>query len=213
MVVGLGWTLAWVVGWVIGLGGWVRSGGRLMVVVMGADMAGGGWAWRCGGGLGHGGGYSDGFYGYLLEGYSSPLEDLLVLGSLGVDAASHDADDPYLTLLVNPEEDSRAVDDDGPEEDPADYPDDRDDGEEGEEESSGHNVDDDEKDEDEEEEEEEHLALADSVPPPIHRVTAWMSVQAQTPISLPSDYRRVCQILCHTILPPPSHSLLFHTIP
>ncbi|GJZ83410.1 hypothetical protein Tco_0648583 [Tanacetum coccineum] len=93
---------------------------------------------------------------------------------------------PSYITESNPEEDLEE-DDEDPEEDPADYPDDRDDGEEGEEESSGHNVDDDEKDEDEEEEEEEHLALADSVPPPIHRVTAWMSVQAQTPISLPSD--------------------------
>ncbi|GKG49935.1 hypothetical protein Tco_0518709, partial [Tanacetum coccineum] len=58
-----------------------------------------------------------------------------------------------------------------PEEDPADYPADRDD-------------DDDDEDEDEEEEE-EHPALADFVPP-IHCMTARISIQDEPSISLPS---------------------------
>ncbi|GJT44959.1 hypothetical protein Tco_0953674 [Tanacetum coccineum] len=53
-----------------------------------------------------------------------------------------------------------------------------------EDESSGDDVDDEKEDEDEEE---EHPALADSVPPPVHRVTARMSIRAQTLISLPSE--------------------------
>ncbi|GKB37031.1 hypothetical protein Tco_0881973 [Tanacetum coccineum] len=77
------------------------------------------------------------------------------------------------------------------EEDPADYPadggnyDDDDDDE-----SSDDNEDDDddvEEDEDEdEEEEEEHPAPADSVPPPVHRVTARMSIRDPT---YPLGYR------------------------
>nr|GEU40374.1 reverse transcriptase domain-containing protein [Tanacetum cinerariifolium] len=55
-----------------------------------------------------------------------------------------------------------------------------------EEESFRDDDDDEEKDEDEEAKE-EHPALVDSVPPPVHHVTARMSVRAQTPISLPSE--------------------------
>ncbi|GKC40551.1 hypothetical protein Tco_1052935, partial [Tanacetum coccineum] len=90
----------------------------------------------------------------------------------------------------DPEEDPEEDD-----EDPADYPTDRDDGEE-EEEFSRDDVDDEEEDEDEdEEEEEEHLALADSVPPPVHRVTAriaamiWLRAESPStshPLPLPS---------------------------
>ncbi|GJZ17768.1 hypothetical protein Tco_0553891 [Tanacetum coccineum] len=77
----------------------------------------------------------------------------------------------------NPEEDL--------EEDLADYPVDRgddDDDDDDDDESS-----DDDDDVEEDEEEEEHPTPADSIPPPVHRVTARMSVRAQTPISLPSD--------------------------
>nr|GEZ62019.1 hypothetical protein [Tanacetum cinerariifolium] len=63
---------------------------------------------------------------------------------------------------------------------------------------SSHNMlleDDDDDDDEEEEEEEEkdkeeekdHLALANSVSPPVHRIIAWMFVRAQTPTSLPSE--------------------------
>ncbi|GKD75112.1 putative reverse transcriptase domain-containing protein, partial [Tanacetum coccineum] len=61
---------------------------------------------------------------------------------------------------------------------------DRDDEEE--EEPSGDEADDEEdEDNEEEEEEEEHPAPADSIPPPIHRVTARISIRAQTPIPSP----------------------------
>nr|GEV22655.1 putative reverse transcriptase domain-containing protein [Tanacetum cinerariifolium] len=69
------------------------------------------------------------------------------------------------------------------------------DDEEEEEESSRDDANDKEEDEEEEEEEEEeHLAPADSVPPPVHRVTARMYVRAQTLISFPSE-TRVSRIL------------------
>ncbi|GJS66623.1 reverse transcriptase domain-containing protein, partial [Tanacetum coccineum] len=81
----------------------------------------------------------------------------------------------------------------------ADSPDDDD---EEEEESSGDDADDDEEDEDDDEEEwEEHLASADSVPLPVHRVTARISVRAQTPISLPLDTEILSPPL--PVLPPP----------
>ncbi|GJX00266.1 hypothetical protein Tco_0184179 [Tanacetum coccineum] len=92
------------------------------------------------------------------------------------------ANSPRYITDSNPEED--------PEEDPTDYPVDKgddDDDDDDDDESSNDNEDDDDVEEDEDEEEEEHLALADSVPPPVHRVTARMFVRAQTPISLPSD--------------------------
>ncbi|GKG64993.1 hypothetical protein Tco_0667625, partial [Tanacetum coccineum] len=60
-----------------------------------------------------------------------------------------------------------------PKEDPADYPTDRDDDD-----------DDEDEDEDEEEEEEEHPALADSGPP-VHRMTARISIRDKPSISLP----------------------------
>ncbi|GKF55881.1 hypothetical protein Tco_0166221, partial [Tanacetum coccineum] len=83
----------------------------------------------------------------------------------------------YVPEPSDPEEDPEE-DDEDPKEDPADYPTNRDDGEE-EEEFFGDDVDDEEEDEDEDEEEEEdHLALADSVPPTVHRVTARMFVRA-----------------------------------
>nr|GEZ10622.1 reverse transcriptase domain-containing protein [Tanacetum cinerariifolium] len=66
---------------------------------------------------------------------------------------------------------------------PADYPTDRDDDKE--EESSRDDADDEEEDEGEDEEEKEHLASADSVPPPAHRTTAKMSIQAHTPFTIP----------------------------
>ncbi|GJY88784.1 hypothetical protein Tco_0503412 [Tanacetum coccineum] len=83
------------------------------------------------------------------------------------------ADLPGYITESDPEEHPEE-DDEDPEEDPADYPADKDDDDE--EESSRDDAD------DEDEEEEEHLALADSVPPPVYRTTAGMSIQAQTPI-------------------------------
>ncbi|GJW30905.1 hypothetical protein Tco_0047780 [Tanacetum coccineum] len=66
--------------------------------------------------------------------------------------------------------------------------------------------------EDEEEEEEEHPASADSVPPPVHRVTARMFVRAQTPISLPSD-TEVARLLAIPTPPPSPLSLLSSPLP
>ncbi|GJV63739.1 putative reverse transcriptase domain-containing protein [Tanacetum coccineum] len=81
-------------------------------------------------------------------------------------------------------------DDEDPEEDPADYPADRDDD------------DDDDEDEDEdEEEEEEHPAPADSVPP-VHRMTARISIRDEPSISLPP--REEVERLLALTTPPPS---------
>ncbi|GKB70111.1 hypothetical protein Tco_0931523, partial [Tanacetum coccineum] len=80
-------------------------------------------------------------------------------------------------------------DDEDPEEDPADYPADKDD-------------DDDDDDEDEdEEEEEEHPTLANSVPP-VHRMTARISIRDEPSISLPPR-EEVNRLLALTT-PPPS---------
>ncbi|GKA95175.1 putative reverse transcriptase domain-containing protein [Tanacetum coccineum] len=70
----------------------------------------------------------------------------------------------------DPEEEPEE-DDEDPEEDPTDYPANRDD-------------DDDDEDEDKDEEEEEHLAPADFVPP-VHRMTARISIRDEPSISTP----------------------------
>ncbi|GJS46718.1 hypothetical protein Tco_0596839, partial [Tanacetum coccineum] len=96
-------------------------------------------------------------------------------------AASPTADSPGYV----PESDTKGEleeDDEDPEEDPADYPDDRD-------------------DDDEEEEEEEHPASADSVPP-VHRMTAKISIRDEPSISLPPK-EEVERLLALTT-PPPS---------
>ncbi|GJW46613.1 hypothetical protein Tco_0078259 [Tanacetum coccineum] len=103
-------------------------------------------------------------------------------------AASPTADSPGYVPESDPEEEPEE-DDEDPEEDPADYPADRDD-------------DDDDEDEDEdEEEEEEHPALADSVPP-VHRMTARISIRDEPSISLP-PMEEVKRLLALTT-PPPS---------
>ncbi|GJZ85346.1 hypothetical protein Tco_0650685, partial [Tanacetum coccineum] len=102
-------------------------------------------------------------------------------------AASPTADSPVYVPESEPEEEPEE-DDEDPNEDPADYPADRDDDDDGddddeEEEPSGDDANDKDEDE-EEEEEEEHLALADSVPP-VHRMTARISIRDEPSISLP----------------------------
>ncbi|GJY40061.1 reverse transcriptase domain-containing protein, partial [Tanacetum coccineum] len=87
-----------------------------------------------------------------------------------------------------------------PEEDPADYPCDGGDNDDDDDESSDDDEDDD-IEEDEDKEEEEHLALADFVPPPVHRVTVRIYVRAQTHISLPLDTEVVRLLAIPT--PPP----------
>ncbi|GJZ25189.1 hypothetical protein Tco_0562648 [Tanacetum coccineum] len=95
-------------------------------------------------------------------------------------ATSPTAESPGYIPESDPEED--------PEEDPADYPADREDD------------DDDDEDEDEEEEE-EHPALADSVPP-VHRMTARISIRDEPSISLPP--REEVESLLALTTPPPS---------
>ncbi|GJY10385.1 hypothetical protein Tco_0378570 [Tanacetum coccineum] len=130
-----------------------------------------------------------------------PSPDFVLEAPLPV-AVSPTADSPgYITesdLEEDPEEDDKDL-----EEDPADYPTDRDDDEE--EESSEDNANDEEDDEDEDkdkEEEEGHLALANSVPPPVCRTIAKMSIRDQTPIPFPST-EEVDRFLAISI-PPPS---------
>ncbi|GKF79012.1 hypothetical protein Tco_0234580, partial [Tanacetum coccineum] len=79
---------------------------------------------------------------------------------------------PGYILESDPEEEPEE-DDKDPKEDPADYPTDREDDDD----------DDEDKDEDEEEEE-EHPAPADSVPP-VHHMTARISIRDEPSISLP----------------------------
>ncbi|GJT77937.1 hypothetical protein Tco_1044662 [Tanacetum coccineum] len=116
-------------------------------------------------------------------------QELIVRSKLAdrIQADSHlagdDCDSPGYVPESDPEED-----DEDPEEDPADYPADRDDD------------DDDDEDEDEEEEE-EHPAPADSVPP-VHRMTARISIRDEPSISLPP--REEVERLLALTTPPPS---------
>ncbi|GKG15626.1 hypothetical protein Tco_0357949, partial [Tanacetum coccineum] len=101
-------------------------------------------------------------------------------------AASPIADSPGYVPKTDPEED-----DEDPEEDPSDYPADREDDDKD---------DDEDKDEDKEEEE-EHPALADSVPP-VHCMTARISIRDEPSISLPP--REEVKRLLALTTPPPS---------
>ncbi|GJW73092.1 hypothetical protein Tco_0132462, partial [Tanacetum coccineum] len=102
-------------------------------------------------------------------------------------AVSPTADSPRYVCESDPEEGPEEEDDEDPEEDPTDYPTDRDDGDDEEEEEPSRDEADDEEEDEDDEEEEEHPALANSVPPPVHRVTVRISIRPQTPVSLPSD--------------------------
>ncbi|GJV54863.1 hypothetical protein Tco_1455868 [Tanacetum coccineum] len=101
-------------------------------------------------------------------------------------AATPTADSPGYVPEFDPEEEPEAEDDEDPEEDPVDYLANRDDDDEEEkEEPSEDDVDDEDEDEDkDEEEEEEHPAPADFIPP-VHRMTARISIQDEPFISLP----------------------------
>ncbi|GJT38440.1 hypothetical protein Tco_0938305 [Tanacetum coccineum] len=104
-------------------------------------------------------------------------------------AASPTADSPGYVPESDPEEEPEE-DDEDPEEDPADYP------------ADGDDDDDEDEDEDEdEEEEEEHPAPADSVPP-VHRMTARISIRDEPSISLPP--REEVKRLLALTTPPPS---------
>ncbi|GKF29753.1 hypothetical protein Tco_0096095, partial [Tanacetum coccineum] len=115
--------------------------------------------------------------------FMPPKDDVLPAKEQPLPAAvSPIADSPGYNTESDPEEDPEE-DDKDPEEDPTDYPDDRDDDQEEEEESFKDDADDKEEDKDKvKEEEEEHLAPVDSVPPPVCRTTAMMSIQDHTPI-------------------------------
>ncbi|GJR03676.1 hypothetical protein Tco_0526660 [Tanacetum coccineum] len=106
-------------------------------------------------------------------------------------AASPTADSPGYVPESDPEKEPEE-DDEDPEEDLADYPADRDDDDDD---------DDDDEDKDEEEEEEEHHAPADSVPP-VHRMTARISIRDKPSISLPP--REEVKRLLALSTPPPS---------
>ncbi|GJZ43929.1 hypothetical protein Tco_0591184, partial [Tanacetum coccineum] len=116
-------------------------------------------------------------------------------------AASPTADSPRYVPESDLEEAPEADDDEDPEEDPADYPTNRDNDDDEEEEPYRDDADDEDEDEDEdEEEEEEHPAPADSVPP-IHRMTARISIRDEPSISLPPR-EEVERLLALTTLPP-----------
>ncbi|GKD36872.1 hypothetical protein Tco_1257079 [Tanacetum coccineum] len=132
---------------------------------------------------------------------SNPFEGLSDIGSQRVDGPPMMPEDPYAYVLAafhvppsldyvpGPEEPQAPLPPDfilkpvylefmppEDEEDPTDYPADRDDDDEEEEEPFGDDAEDEEDDE-----EEEHPDPADSIsPPPMHRVTARMSVRPQT---------------------------------
>ncbi|GKC50149.1 hypothetical protein Tco_1072894, partial [Tanacetum coccineum] len=107
---------------------------------------------------------------------------------LPASATSPTADSPGYVPEFDPEEEPEE-DDEDPKEDPADYP------------ADGDNDDDEDKDEDEDEEEEEHPALANSVPP-VHRMTARISIRDEPSISLPP--REEVERLLALTTPPPS---------
>ncbi|GKF00454.1 hypothetical protein Tco_0023804, partial [Tanacetum coccineum] len=102
---------------------------------------------------------------------------------------------PDSDLEEEPEEDN-----DDPEEDPADYPADRDDYDKEEEEPSRDDADD--EDEDEDKEEEEHPALANSIPP-VHHITARISIRDEPSISLPPREEVERLLALTTSLPSP----------
>ncbi|GKE53619.1 hypothetical protein Tco_1488775, partial [Tanacetum coccineum] len=92
-----------------------------------------------------------------------------------------------------------------PEEDPIDYPADRGDDDDDDDESSDDDEDDDDDVEENEEGEEDHPALVDSVPPPVHRITARTSIQDEPPTpfwsEIPSPPLPVSSPVL--VLPPP----------
>ncbi|GKA75202.1 hypothetical protein Tco_0781580, partial [Tanacetum coccineum] len=109
--------------------------------------------------------------------FMPPEDDVLPAEEQPLPAAvSPTADSPGYIADSDPEEDEE-----DPEEDPTDYPADGGDDDDDDDESSDDDEDDDDDVEEDEDEEEEHPAPADSVPPPVHRVTARMSIREQPP--------------------------------
>ncbi|GJX95194.1 hypothetical protein Tco_0349780 [Tanacetum coccineum] len=149
-------------------------------------------------------------------------------------AVSPTVDSPGYVLELDPEEDN----DEDPEEDPAYYP--TDGGDDGDDEDESSDDDEDDVDIEGDEEEEEHLAPADSIaislpavdqassaeetepfktdesaatPPPPHpayRVTAWMLIQDEPPITFWSEAELRAEAPSTSHSPPP-HIILSHT--
>ncbi|GJT29507.1 hypothetical protein Tco_0909782 [Tanacetum coccineum] len=154
-------------------------------------------------------------YAYIMAAYQVPPSPDYIPGSLEAcatedeilpakeqplpAAASPTADSPGYVPESDPEEEPEE-DDEDPEEDPADYPADRDDDDEEEEEEEPFGDDADDEDEDEDEDE-EHPAPADFFPP-VHRMTARISIRDEPSISLPP--REEVERLLALTTPPPS---------
>ncbi|GJS32631.1 hypothetical protein Tco_0531013, partial [Tanacetum coccineum] len=130
-------------------------------------------------------------YAYIIAALLSPpsLTTNLTRGSTSPDNIPWPREPHHLPhwTYSDPEEEPEE-DDEDPEEDPADYP------------ADGDDDDDEDEDEDEDEEEEEHPAPADSIPP-IHRMTARISIRDEPSISLPPR-EEVERLLALTTLPP-----------
>ncbi|GJU57410.1 putative reverse transcriptase domain-containing protein [Tanacetum coccineum] len=126
-----------------------------------------------------------------------PLEDEILLAEEQPlpAATSPTADSPGYVLESDPEEEPEADDDEDHKEDPVNYPADRDeDEEEEEEEPFGDDANDKDEDEDEDEDEEDV--------PPVHRMTARISIRDEPSISLPP--REEVERLLALTTPPPS---------
>nr|GEU96081.1 putative reverse transcriptase domain, ribonuclease H-like domain, aspartic peptidase domain protein [Tanacetum cinerariifolium] len=140
--------------------------------------------------------------------FMPPGDDLLPAEEQPLPAAdSPTADSPGYILESDPEEDPKE-DNEDPEEDPVDYSTDRDDDDDDkEEESSG-----DEADNEDEDEEEEHPTPADSVSPPIYRVTSRMSIRDQPPTPFWSE-AEIARLLAMPTPPPSPLSPLSSPLP
>ncbi|GKB40990.1 putative reverse transcriptase domain-containing protein, partial [Tanacetum coccineum] len=143
-------------------------------------------------------------YAYIVAAYQPiypeymPLEDeILPAEEQPLPAAASPTADSLGYVPESDSEEEPEEDDEDPEADPADYPADKDDDDEEEEEEPSR---DDADDEDEDEEEEEHPAPANSVPP-VHRMTARISIRDKPSISLPPR-EEVKRLLVLTTLSP-----------
>ncbi|GJS75089.1 hypothetical protein Tco_0724970 [Tanacetum coccineum] len=114
-------------------------------------------------------------------------------------AVSPTADSPRYITDSDPEEDEEDPEED-PKEDPTNYPADG-----GDDDDDDEDNDDDVEEDEDEEEEEDHPAPADSIPPPVHRVTAWMFIRDEPPTPFWSE-AEIARLLA---IPSPPPSPLF----
>ncbi|GKD78892.1 hypothetical protein Tco_1341513, partial [Tanacetum coccineum] len=168
-------------------------------------------------------------YAYVVAAFQAPSSPDYVPGPKEPEQAPllpEFAPEPPLPAAVSPTTDSpgctadsdQEEDKEDPEEDPTNYPVDGGDDNDDDDESSDDDEDDDDdkssdddddddddiEENDDEEEEEEHPAPADSVPPLVHRVTAWMSIRDEPPTS----FRYEAEIARLLDIPSPSSSPL-----